>query len=274
MRPGAYIFVAIILSIAAGWAIRRAWRRSRRARLRASALPEHLAAALRSQYPVYGRLPAALRTRLDGLVNQFLDEIRFIGVEGVDPTDEMKALIAAQACLLVAGRTDAWYDDLDTIYVYPSGYAGKEISREGHVVTESASTRLGESWTRGPVVLSWADARAGAREDGDGRNLVYHEFAHRLDARTGVVDGAPLLGDAARAASWAKTFRPLFEEHRAAVDAGRATFFDAYGATSPAEFFAVVTEAFIERAHEFRAAEPRLYAVVEGYYRLSPHEWS
>ncbi len=214
-----------------------------------------------------------MRARLDGLVNQFLDEVRIVGAEDLKVTDGMRAIIAAQACLLIVNRPAVWYDHLSTIYVYPSGYVAKQVSRDGLIVSERRSHRLGESWFRGPLVLSWRDAADGAANDRDGRNVVYHEFAHRLDGRSGAMDGAPLTGDETQANAWARAMQPRFARHQADVEAGAATFLDPYGATNPAEFFAVAVEAFIERAAAFRAEDPELYALFERQLQLSPHEW-
>ncbi|MEM9897797.1 MAG: M90 family metallopeptidase [Pseudomonadota bacterium] len=274
MRPGAVVFVLIIILGACLWLVWSLQQRRRRDRLRATALPAPLKAALRRCYPLYDTLPLDHQIRLDGLINQFLDEKNFYGFEGLDINDDMRVLIAAQACLLVVNRPDVWYKDLRSIYVYPAAYTGRKVTQSGHVINEGAAHRLGESWLRGPIVLSWADVKSGAAVRGDGRNVVYHEFAHRLDARSGAVDGAPLIGNAVGAAEWAQAMSARYKTLQRDVAAGRDTFFDPYGASAPAEFFAVAVEAFIEQPDRFRTEDMALYNLFARQLLLTPHEWS
>ena len=105
----------------------------------------------------------------------------------------MELTIAAQACLLIANK-DMWYDTLLTILIYPDAFTSRRVKHDGFVVTEGETTRLGESWARGPVVLSWFQSAQGAFIDDDGHNVVLHEFAHQLDGLSGHTDGAPILG--------------------------------------------------------------------------------
>lgn len=273
MRPGVIVLITLLGVAGVSWLALRARRNARRARLRQTPLAPDIKTKLARDFPTYAKLPDDVRARLDGLINQFLDEVRILGAEDIEVTDAMRALIAAQACVLIVNRPEVWYDHLSTIYVYPSGYVAKQVSQDGLIVSERRSHRLGESWFRGPLVLSWRDTADGAADDRDGRNVVYHEFAHRLDGRSGAMDGAPLMGDGARAREWARAMQPRFARHQAEVEAGAATFLDPYGATSPAEFFAVAVEAFIERADDFRREDPELYKLFERQLQLSPHEW-
>jgi MtfA peptidase len=110
------------------------------------------------------------------------------------PAEEMRLSIAAQACLLVV-NIDTWYDNLRTILVYPSAFKSKRVRYKGYVVTERETVRTGESWARGPVILSWTHAREGAANDHDGHNVVFHEFAHQIDDLSGHTDGVPNLSE-------------------------------------------------------------------------------
>ena len=134
---------------------------------------------------------------------------------------------------------------------------------------ESEDARLGESWTRGVVVLAWDHVASSARHLG-GDNVVLHEFAHQLDAEDGSMDGAPDLGSRARFASWARVLGEEFAELSARLHAGRGSDIDAYGATSPPEFFAVVTEMFFEKPAQLRKRHPELYAELAAFYRQDP----
>lgn len=216
------------------------------------------------------KLTAEERRALEGLVQIFIAEKSFEGCGGLELTDEMRVTIAAHACLLILHRdvVDV-YPGLDAILVYPSAYRASSTKREGLVVIESDDARLGESWTRGVVVLAWDHVLRSARHLG-GDNVVLHEFAHQLDAADGAVDGAPDLGSRARYASWARVLGEEFEALSSRLHAGRSTDIDAYGATSPPEFFAVVTEMFFEKPKQLQQRHPELYAELAAFYRQAP----
>ncbi len=188
---GLFLFLCVVLGGAALWWV---WSRRRmRAVLLAQPLSDWAWTAVADEVPLTRRLPTALRARFEGKVNLFLHQVEFIGCDGLEVTDEMRLSIAAQACLLVA-NSDAWYRDLRTVLVYPGGvFQSLRQERQGYVVTERRTVRLGESWQHGPVVLSWQHSEAGALDEGDGRNVVLHEFAHQLDGLSGQTDGAPLM---------------------------------------------------------------------------------
>ncbi len=249
------------------------WRRRRRRKLLAAPLSSANKAVVLKTVPLYEKLPDDLRPRFEGLVNRFLDEVTFHGYEGLEVTDEMRVVIAAQACLLIVNKDNRWFDTLETIHLYPAAFKSRLREMRGYVVSERETTRLGESWRRGPVILAWDHAAYGAFAPHDGRNVVFHEFAHQLDEQTGVVDGAPALDPDQSASNWARVFRAAYERLRADAAAGRPTLLDPYGATAPAEFFAVATEVFFERPRDLRAAEPALYAELSQYYRLDPATW-
>lgn len=267
--------VLILLAAGAGLFIggRWAWKRRRIEALLAAPLPGGMRAVLRARVPVYNALPHELRKRLDGLINRFLAEKKFYGSNGLEITDEMRAVIAAQACLLIVNKPNRWYNTLETIHVYPAVFTSNQARRDGALVSEHRPVRSGESWARGPVILAWDEAAYGAFAAHDGHNVVMHEFAHQLDSETGVTDGSPLLDKDQSAARWARVFQDAYGRLREDAEAGRPNLLDPYGATNPAEFFAVATEVFFERGAMLREHEPDLYAELSQYYRLDPAAW-
>ena len=242
----------------------------RRAALRLQPLTPAESAILEKNVPYLAKLDDADRAELGGLVRIFMAEKSFEGCGGLELTEEIKVTIAAQACLLLLHRETDIYPDLDSIVVYPHAYKVEARHRDGPVVIESEETRLGESWTRGTVVLAWDHVRHGAHLAGDGHNVVLHEFAHQLDAEDGSVDGAPALGTRARYLEWAKVLGAEFKELSERIHAGRPSDIDAYGATNPQEFFAVVTEMFFEQPAKLRGRHPELYAELLGFYKQDP----
>lgn len=263
------LVVSAVVVFGARWFLKR----RRRSRLLAAPLSANNKAILVKHVPIYNALPVALQPRLEGLINRFLDEVRFYGAEGVELTDDMRVTIAAQACVLIVNKPNRWFDSLRTIHVYPAAFKSRLTEIRGHIHSERDQSRSGESWAKGPVILAWDHAAYGAVDAHDGRNVVMHEFAHQLDEQTGAVDGSPLLDADHSATRWAHVFQDAYERLREHASFRRETVLDYYGATSPAEFFAVVTEVFFERPRELRAEEPALYDELKQYYRVDPAGW-
>jgi Mlc titration factor MtfA (ptsG expression regulator) len=183
--------------------------------------------------------------------------------------------IAAQAALLLLHRArPTYFPSVKSILVYPHAYVvPTQQVGPGGMVTEGNQVRLGESWTRGNVVLSWRDALHGALDAGDGHNLVLHEFAHQLDSEWGGMEGAPELTRKGCMASWARVLGDEYKNLRRAAIHGHDTLLNRYGATNPAEFFAVVTEAFFEQPRAMRDRHPDLYHQLACFYNQDPAAW-
>jgi Mlc titration factor MtfA (ptsG expression regulator) len=248
----------------------------RRQRLRAQSIPPAWRSILTRNLPIFRRLPREDQTELLGHVQIFLDEKRFEGCGGLELTDEIRVTIAAQACLLLLHRETNYYPQLITILVYPSGYtAYEERHLEGNIWEEGEEGRLGHTARRlGALVLAWDAVKRGAADPSDGENLVLHEFAHQLDFEDYGTDGSPALATRAEYLAWARVMSREFKALRAADEAGTPTVLNTYGATNPAEFFAVVTEAFFERPRALRARHPELYAEFTRFFRQDPTRYS
>lgn len=252
-----------------GW-----WRRRRRAKLLAQpfppAWPTHL-----EQLSFYGQAPEADRKRLRELVRVFIDEVYWEGCGGLELTDAMRVLVAAQACRMILRLSQDDYRKVKTILVYPSAF--RVPVREGDVADEPGvhvepDYNAGEAWVGGPVILAWDDTRRGFLDPRDGKNLVYHEFAHKLDMLDGYADGSPPALGASLQRLWTRVLGQEYAAHFEAVQAGKRTFLDPYGATDPAEFFAVASETFFERPHRLRRLHGELYGFLVQVYRQDPAE--
>ena len=53
----------------------------------------------------------------------------------------------------------------------------------------------------------------------------------------------------------------------------RRDILDEYGATNPAEFFAVASEVFFERPDAMKKKHPELFEELKHYYKVAPEEW-
>ena len=223
--------------------------------------------------PFVRYLSPADRKELEGDVMIFLSEKNFEGAGGLEMTDEIRVTIAAQACILLLHRVTDYYQGLYSIIVYPSVYIAPQKVQEGRgIILEGMQPRLGESWTRGAVVLSWDDVLAGAADIHDGHNVVFHEFAHQLDAQDGSMDGAPILSDHSMYATWARVLGEEYKRLQQDTALGKVTLLDQYGATNPAEFFAVATEFFFEKPQQLRQQLAQLYEELRGFYKQDPSQ--
>jgi Mlc titration factor MtfA (ptsG expression regulator) len=239
----------------------------RRKKLGEQPFPAAWTVHLERNFAHWGRLTPAERSRLEDIVQVLVEEKHWEGCGGLEITDEIRVTIAAQAGVLLLGMDHDYYDNVDSILVYPSGYSlPRTASGPGGVVGDDALAVLGSAHYGGPVVLSWDAARSGGRDARDGRNLVYHEFAHKLDMLDGVVDGTPDLDGADEVRAWARAMTAAYDDLRARANRGKKTLLDKYGATNVAELFAVATEVFFEKPAQLKKQYPGVYDVMLGFY--------
>ena len=243
----------------------------RRAKIREHPFPAEWSKILDKNVPIYGRLHELDKAELRGLIQIFIAEKIFEGCAGLEITDEIKVTIAAQACVLLLRRETDVYPNLITVLVYPSAYVSS-MPQHGPfgLVTEGPQGRLGEAWTSGVVVLSWDDVKLGASDVRDGQNVVFHEFAHQLDQEDGSSDGSPILPSRKLYSAWARVLGQEYDELRKIAETGKKSVLDTYGATEPAEFFAVATEAFFEKPVQLKKKHPELYEELKMYYAQDP----
>jgi MtfA peptidase len=222
----------------------------------------------------YGALDDAERAELCATMMVFLEEKHWEGCGGLDLNNEIRVTIAAQACLLLLGLPHNYYRDVESILVYPTTIV-PPVHRPG--VFESVAGPvdapvpiLGQASATGPVILVWDAVLHGARHPEQGHNVVYHEFAHKLDMLDGVADGTPPLVGRAQLDEWVAVCSREFLRLRLLSDKGQKTFLDAYGASNEAEFFAVATEEFFNHPIALGQHAPDLYHVLSAYYRQDP----
>ena len=250
------------------------WRaKTQRAKLlQASLKPEYVDILVRS-VPLYKRLPHEMRRTLQGCINYFLAEKVFVGCDDFAITDEVRLTIAGNACILVLNRERKYFPGFESILVYPDTYVAKQVSYDGMVEIHEDSTRAGESWHRGPIVLSWSDVLYGSGSDDDGQNVILHEFAHKLDEENEIMDGLPVLREGAHYKEWASVLTKEYAKFINRVEHGQNDVIDEYGTVSAAEFFAVATEAFFEKSTHMKEKLPDLYLQFQTFYGLDPAEW-
>ncbi len=211
------------------------------------------------------------RKRLEDLIKVFISEKHFEGCKGLTVTDEIRVTVAAQACLLLLNLRHDYYERLVSILVYPESFDfEQEVRGEAGIVSVMNLPVAGLSSSGGAVALSWPDTVRGAKSPGDGTNVIFHEFAHQLDLLDDAMNGAPLLDSAHMYRDWARVLGSEYQRLQQEVATGTPSLISAYGATKPAEFFAVVTELFFEKPAELQQQHPALYDEFRQYYRQDP----
>lgn len=247
-----------------GW-----FKRRRRRKLLAQPLPAGWADWI-APYPVFRDFDDDERARVLGIARVIVAEKHWEGCAGLELTEEMQVVIAAQAALLLLEIEHDYYDDVRSILVFPRSYE-TPFPRHGPggIVTEGARN-AGEAWYQGPVILAWDWVHHGATDEKDGENLVLHEFAHRLDFADGWINGTPPLHARGDYKRWQAVMTREFHDLQEAAERGRRHILDHYGATDEAEFFAVATETFFEKAQVLQRDHPELYDVLRTYFRQDP----
>jgi hypothetical protein len=249
-----------------------AWfKHRRRDAIRHHPFPAEWRAIIEKNVPYVACLSPEDRQELVGHVQVFLAEKHFEGCGGLQMTDEARVTIATQACVLLLHRQADYYPNLVSILVYPTTYLvrGGRHTADG-LVAEGSEARLGESWARDVVVLAWDSVLSGAADIHDGHNVVLHEFAHQLDQECSVGDGVPVLPRRSMYVAWARVLGHDFDQLVRDAEHHHRTLIDQYGATNPAEFFAVATETFFEKPRQLRVKHPELYSQLQQFYRQDP----
>jgi Mlc titration factor MtfA (ptsG expression regulator) len=245
------------------------WHRARRQALTFhEPFPREWRAILKRNVPLYARMPRDLRLRLEPVVRAFLARVEFIGCQGLQVTDEMRLVVAAQACLLIIENDANAYSGLHSVLLYPDEFVVQDSDQdEAGVVTEGERVLSGQTFDTARIILSWRDVLESGEEN-EAYNVVLHEFAHYLDHS---IDSA--LTERGHTSSWHETLEREYDALCDAVERGEETVIDPYGAEHLAEFFAVATETFFETPKPLREAHPRLYDELRRFFRLDPAGW-
>lgn len=223
--------------------------------------------AAEARLPFLGHLDGNDRQRLRAMAREFLAEKEWSTAQDLVLTPAMQLSIALQACLPVLNLGLDHYGGWVGIVVYPGDFLiPRSIMDEDGIVHEYDEPALGEAWEGGPVLVSWLEDD----EDLRGVNVVIHEFAHKLDMENGAIDGFPRLPADMSRQEWSAAFEPAYEDFCDRVDTGEETELDPYGTEHPAEFFAVMSEAFFETPELLRDEYPAVYEQLKRFYRQDP----
>ena len=268
------VIISLVVAVLIGYILLKPkWVDYQRDKIKSQPFPKEWRAILKRNVPFFYSMPADIQLQLKQHVLVFLNEKSFQGFEGIEINDEIRVTIAAQACLLLLNRETNYYPKLKSIYVYPAAFVTRHATKDAAGVLQNNPRVLsGESWELGKVILSWKDSKHGAQVFNDGHNVIIHEFAHQLDQETGVANGAPFLRHKNKKC-WSHVLTKEFEVLQRKAHRGEDTLLDHYGATNPAEFFAVASEVFFERPQALEREHSALYAQLMGFYHINPAIW-
>ena len=222
-----------------------------------------------SGLPLLRGLTPLQRRKLCELATLLMHRKAFEGAQGMIVTRGIAMNIALQACLPILTLDMDYYRNWYSVIVYPSGFRPKRILvDENGIEHQEQEHLLGESWQHGPVILAWDAAEQGGHIDG--QNLVIHEFAHKLDMLNGVANGFPPLHKEMDRENWVKAFSAGYDDFQQRCERGEQIGIDYYASTSPAEFFAVLSEVFFERPDVIERYYTDIYLLLKQFYRQDP----
>ena len=216
-------------------------------------------------------LTAVEKAHLRELSTLFLHEKNIYGVQGLQLTDKMRVMIAAQACLPVLSLGIALFNGWRDVIVYPDAFrVSRDEMDEFGIVHRGERILSGESWSRGPLILSWQDIESDMQRQQQGHNVIVHEIAHKLDNLNGSANGMPPLHVTMQTTQWTAAFSNAYQQLNLQLEHHRLVCINPYAATSPAEFFAVFSEYFFCAPEILKAHFTEVYRQLELYYRQDP----
>jgi len=249
----------------------RDWRENRLVRKMGFTTEQWEAAV--ADWPVMERYQGEERTTLRELTFRFLARKDFASGSGFQYTDAMCLKLGTMACVPILKLGLDWYDHWYTVIIYEGDFVPNRSYRsEDGVVHERSPGLSGEAWLRGPVILSWQSVcESGAQVwHGKASNVVIHELAHKLDMLRDGANGAPPMHPDMPPGEWHDIFSSAWDRLQADWQHNQSLPIDAYGLTSPAEFFAVCSETFFEAPEVMKNQMPKVYQLLCQFYRQQP----
>ncbi|MDF2786714.1 MAG: DgsA anti-repressor MtfA [Pantoea eucrina] len=221
--------------------------------------------------PVFSLLNHDEHAMLIGMAQRFLQQKKFVLLQGTEMDALHSARLALLFCLPVLKLGLEWLDGFHDVLIYPEPFeVDDRWEDESGLVHQAPAVHAGQSWTQGPVVLNALDILDAF--DLSGYNLVIHEVAHKLDARgSGYTSGIPAI-PLREVAAWEKDLLQVMHEieDEVALTGEEAATFDPYAASDPAECFAVLSEYFFTAPDLLRQRFPDMYRHLQLFYRQDP----
>lgn len=250
--------------------------KKRRKRIIETPFPDSWEEIIQHNVAHYCMLDDDERSHLQDLIQVFISEKTWEGAGGLEITHEIQVTISAQACLLLLGLEHNFYQNVESIIVYPSTVISPQrqpgFFENTITPVEPEQPILGQAFRQGPVIIVWDAALRSGRHPEGGHNVIYHEFAHKLDMLDHTPDGTPPLRSSDEYRDWVQICSREYLRLRHDIKKGKKSFLNNYAGTNEAEFFAVATEQFFDQPRVMLNHAPDLYRVLQEYYRQDPVE--
>ena len=230
-------------------------------------LPDHLWLETTTKLPLLSSLNSVEMAKLRVLSTLLIHNKTFFGAHQFNVTPTMKVIIAAQACVEILELGIDSFKGWEEIVIYPSAFkVEREVRDDFGLVANEQNVLSGEAWGQGPVILSWEDVERDSYAIRSGHNVVIHEFAHKLDMLNGRANGMPPLHPNMSIEEWTESLSDAYQ-HLLKRLGHHHNEINAYAATNPAEFFAVMSEYFFTAPHILIKNYPKLYSEFTEYFK-------
>lgn len=222
--------------------------------------------------PSLHELDAVQMARLRVLATGFLRQKTITGARDLVVTPTMTVSVAAQACQLILDLDTSYFDGWSEVILYPGAFQTRHEQMDDLGIVHHGTDELsGESWLHGPVVLAWAEVESEVFHHHAGRNVVVHEFAHKLDGLNGAMNGMPPLHRGMVRTEWTRALGRAYAHLRLQLSRGDETLLDPYAATNPAEFFAVISEYYFTAPKVLQTCCSAVHAQLSLFYHPKRH---
>lgn len=222
-------------------------------------LPENYQELLNEYIKFYRELDEEGKTRFEKRIEHFLSTVRITGVNAtVEDLDRL--FIASGAIIPVFAITDWQYINLHEVLLYPGAF-NEDFDQEGS--DRPIAGMVGNGAMQNVMILTKWQLRQGFINEQGAQNTAIHEFVHLIDKMDGTMDGIPdIILERKYKERWKDLMDTTISQMRS-----YGSDIDMYGATSPVEFFAVISEYFFEQPDRLKANHPDLYEMLERIYK-------
>ncbi len=231
-------------------------------------LPDQLWLETTDKLPLLASLDAVEMAKLRVLSTLLVHRKTFFGAQELEVTPEMEIIIAAQASVEILELGIDSYNGWEEIIVYPAAFkVEREVQDDFGLIRNEQNVLSGEAWGQGPVILSWDDVERDSFTLREGHNVVIHEFAHKLDMLNGRANGMPPLHPDMPIEEWTTSLSAAYQHLIKRLEHHHGEI-NAYAATNPAEFFAVMCEYFFTAPDTLKKHYPKVFKELRAYFRL------
>ncbi|HEX7844683.1 MAG TPA: M90 family metallopeptidase, partial [Chitinophagaceae bacterium] len=222
-------------------------------------MPDDYRQLLNEHVIFYKKLEKEQQDAFEQRVQSFLAQVRITGIK-TNVEDLDRVLIASSAIIPIFGFPGWEYINLNEVLLYPDSF-GDEFEQEGQ--HRNTLGMVGTGALNNVMILSQHELRQAFIDKNGKTNVAIHEFTHLVDKTDGSIDGVPgFFLDQQYVLPWLD----LMHKNIKAIMADKSDI-NPYGATSEAEFFAVVSEYFFERPDLLRNKHPDLYELLTKIFR-------